>query len=1214
MPSRFLNNITVNDEYTLPSADGTADQIITTDGAGQLSFVDQSTINAGNAEHVVIYAKNTSGSQIDKGTPVYITGTVGATDTVQIAPADAGNASHMPAVGLLDDTLINNAFGYVITGGFMDNIPTDPIDGATPSSNDTVYVKVGGGLTLTKPTGPTGLIQNIAKVGKVSGGNSGSLIVSSILRTNDVPNLTTGKIWVGDGNTVESTVVHLDEVNGRMGIGTNSPSTKLHISDATTPEVRIQDTTNNRYLSLYQNNSNSYIQSSLNSPLVFSTHGANERMRITTAGNVGIGTTSPTNKLQVTGGSVGIDSEYMVRDNRNNTILLQSASTAASNRSLTIGNATYSNIIVPNGNVGIGTSSPSTPLHINADAPTLRLQDATSGDNHYLTGNNGELRVQSSGYITMRPGAAVSTTFLANGNVGIGTTSPLSKFQVNGQASLLGNGFYGLAYLGGTNALSSYDTANKIVMSSNGSTDGLYTGGLHLTRRALTQQGHFGSGIRGISTGTVLQDNALELYTSTNTERNATRLKITSTGNVGIGTTSPSEKLEVNGNASISGGIYVGGVNSFIWNNTANSNLRFGANGSEKMRIASSGNVGIGTTSPNSILHITDANPEFILEDTTNINRCRLKNVDGNFRYEADYNSQMGNSRHVFFIDGSEKLRINTNGNVGIGTTSPGSKLQVDGEIDANGGDGYRINGKPWAAESSNILRLGDWDGEGFSTSIFDESSIETFKVKDEGVIINCDRTKATSYGSDASLVVGGSKFSTYGPGVVTLLNNDPTSQAGDSTGLIQFAIRDDQNTSAGYTSASIKGSIDFAAGTGSSGGGVLDFLTSPGSLGGSPAPRMRIDRLGNVGIGTTSPSQKLHVSGNAIVSGIGVGTTTIYSNSVNLNNSGTLRIGNAEFLAKASNDLSIYQGKMRINQAGNVGIGTTNPNAKLEVAGSTRITGSGLDVGYGNNGTNFVQVGFGRTTNGFALIDLIGDDFYDDYGFRILRNNGGPNADTDILHRGTGDLDLKTIDAGDIGFHTTSIQRMIVKSNGDVGIGDTTPSYKLDVNGTGRFTGDLRCLSLIQTSQRDQKKEIADIDKSKARAIPFKEYKYKSSIDGSERKRYGVVVEDIENDYPELVHTDADGIKGINYIDLLVKRVAELEKELEDISLTPGPKGSTGPQGPQGATGANGSNGKNGADGNSHLSNVEDISFDGKAGQLIITINKTEFRFNPAK
>ena len=90
-------------------------------------------------------------------------------------------------------------------------------------------------------------------------------------------------------------------VNGNVGIGTTSPTTKLHISDASTPEVRIQDTTNNRYLSLYQNNSNSYVQSSLNSALVLSTHGANERMRITTAGNVGIGTSAPAQKLDVNG-------------------------------------------------------------------------------------------------------------------------------------------------------------------------------------------------------------------------------------------------------------------------------------------------------------------------------------------------------------------------------------------------------------------------------------------------------------------------------------------------------------------------------------------------------------------------------------------------------------------------------------------------------------------------------------------------------------------------------------------------------------------------------------------------------------------------------------------------------------------------------------------------------------------------------------------------
>jgi hypothetical protein len=98
------------------------------------------------------------------------------------------------------------------------------------------------------------------------------------------------------------------------------------------------------------------------------------------------------------------------------------------------------------------------------------------------------------------------------------------------------------------------------------------------------------------------------------------------------------------------------------------------------------------------------------------------------------------------------------------------------------------------------------------------------------------------------------------------------------------------------------------------------------------------------------------------------------------------------------------------------------------------------------------------------------------------------------------------------------------------------------------------------------------------------------------------VIAEDIENEYPELVHTGADGVKGINYIDLLVKRVAELEKELEDVSLTPGPKGDTGSTGPAGA------------DGNDHLKNVQSIAFNEKTNQLEITIGNAIYKFNPDK
>ena len=202
MPVKFRDTININDSYTFPSADGTANQAIVTDGAGNLSF---STVTDGEA--VKIEVKNTSGSTITKGTPVYITGTVGASFTAEIAPADASNAAKMPSTGLLETDLANNAIGYAVTAGLLKNLVTDPIDTVTPSTNQTIYVKAGGGLTTTKPTG-TNLIQNVGKVGRVSTTSDGSIIVASILRTNDIPNIPQNNIWLGNASSVPTPTSH----------------------------------------------------------------------------------------------------------------------------------------------------------------------------------------------------------------------------------------------------------------------------------------------------------------------------------------------------------------------------------------------------------------------------------------------------------------------------------------------------------------------------------------------------------------------------------------------------------------------------------------------------------------------------------------------------------------------------------------------------------------------------------------------------------------------------------------------------------------------------------------------------------------------------------------------------------------------------------------------------------------------------------------------
>ena len=399
-------------------------------------------------------------------------------------------------------------------------------------------------------------------------------------------------------------------------------------------------------------------------------------------------------------------------------------------------------------------------------------------------------------------------------------------------------------------------------------------------------------------------------------------------------------------------------------------------------------------------------------------------------------------------------------------------------------------------------------------------------------------------------------------------------------------------------SNASQSGRLFFTTNTASEGFALFNsngtFQVNSGGIPNNTSGTNRISIIGssgNVGIGTTSPNAKLDVYG-----GLHLGTTGNFSitqspfSTTQFYVTGGGNGGTINFGAPASNtqnvgvqgDLYSYQGSIGTKQfgsfnnkisyngnnylnSGNLGIGTTSPYAKLHVAStsSNNVPTAGTATG----------------------------------GLFVSNSNKTYGINMGVASSGWGFIQSQRADA-----NTTLYNLNLQPLGGNVGIGTTNPSYKLDVTGTGRFTGDLRCLSLIQTSQRDQKENINDIDKSKAKAIPFKEYTYKSSIDGSSRKRYGVVVEDIEDDYPELVHTDADGVKGVNYIDLLVKRVAELEKELEDISLIEGPKGDTG---------AAGGDGK---DGNSHLSNITSIAFNPKAGKLEVNISGTVYNFVPSK
>ncbi len=126
------------------------------------------------------------------------------------------------------------------------------------------------------------------------------------------------------------------------------------------------------------------------------------------------------------------------------------------------------------------------------------------------------------------------------------------------------------------------------------------------------------------------------------------------------------------------------------------------------------------------------------------------------------------------------------------------------------------------------------------------------------------------------------------------------------------------------------------------------------------------------------------------------------------------------------------------------VGIKTANPQKALHVAGPTR-------VGADDATDAFLEIGEGATGNRTSYIDIVGDTTYTDYGLRVIRNNTGANATSELKHRGTGALNITTQEAAPIVFNTTNSPRLTITSGGLVGIGTSAPSSLLHLVSSGQ-------------------------------------------------------------------------------------------------------------------------------------------------------------------
>lgn len=180
---------------------------------------------SGSADTLSYSVKNTSLATIAKGKAVYITGFDVGTGFPEIALASNDSSSTMPAFGITNESIANNATGIVVQQGKIIDIDTSAF-----TANQILYVNTTGTLTATKPTG-TALIQNIARVLR-SHVSNGQIQVGGSGRANDVPNIPNGQAWIGNASGVATPTT--------LAVSATTDTTNAsNISSGTLPSARI---------------------------------------------------------------------------------------------------------------------------------------------------------------------------------------------------------------------------------------------------------------------------------------------------------------------------------------------------------------------------------------------------------------------------------------------------------------------------------------------------------------------------------------------------------------------------------------------------------------------------------------------------------------------------------------------------------------------------------------------------------------------------------------------------------------------------------------------------------------------------------------------------------------------------------------------------------------------------------------------------------------
>ena len=692
----------------------------------------------------------------------------------------------------------------------------------------------------------------------------------------------------------------------------------------------------------------------------------------TSSPNVGIGTTSPGYKLDVvqTTNDTYIRAKtttagaYFIADSATDGYYGYSLYNGTTEKwfiggygstdlgfSLTKGGTQYMTILRGNGNVGIGTTSPDSKFHMGlSNGSQIRFNYAGSGDNYY----DGVTH-----YFRNGSGAANVMTLLNGGSVGIGTTSPLSKLQVSSGFITAGN---------------QTSVAGSIIL-----------------------QGYYGDGSL-VTLGGEYSNGGPVLGYAVTPSTSAAEAFVSSTG------------------INVSRGAYVISGNIHRWHSGGGQVVSVGGavTMTEKMRLDASGNLGIGTTSPGYLLDVWGGPGDVARFKSVNSAESLRAYLGSSYKiFQTSDNDQFGYVGTQFYITtngGSERLRINNSGCVGIGTTSPITQLHIQSSGNepglaitstATGGRTYRIFTNPaWATGSFQI-----YDTTADASRIYINSSGNVgidvgasnpaYKLDIAGSL----RSTTSAYFATTSGNVG---IGTTNPGSSKVaIQSDWVS--GNGTIKVYPSTAFSSGGSAGYTIFDSNGTTRkalFAAN--STQVEVWAQQNTPMVFATNDTERMRIDSGGNVGIGTTNPQVGLH----------------LYNSELRIRNADN----NITHFNYSNGSTNYVRGITYFDQAsvyftgGNIGIGTTSPASLLHVY-STSGSPQGITITGGDE--TFVKF-LNSTTKSWGFITTT--QAASDFGIYQSTSAGG-----DPFSAGTARLYFNG--DGNVGIGTTSLSATLTVS-----------------------------------------------------------------------------------------------------------------------------------------------------------------------------------------